>query len=85
MRSSKSGRRLPSGWARRKRFVLMRDNYLCRLCYKSFPPADSADHIIPVTRGGSEDVSNLQAAHLRCNLQKGNRMLSTKPKPSRFG
>jgi len=34
------------------------------------PLAPSIDHILPRSRGGTEDDDNLQIAHLRCNLLK---------------
>ena len=47
---------------------------LCYLCNNPFPmlndPA-SIDHKIPISRGGSNDISNVALAHLSCNLQKG--------------
>lgn len=36
------------------------------------PLAASVDHIVPVSAGGSDDPSNLQIAHLCCNLMKHN-------------
>lgn len=30
------------------------------------------DHIVPVSRGGTDDIDNLQAACRRCNSSKGN-------------
>ncbi|MGX9901327.1 HNH endonuclease [Arthrobacter sp. SA17] len=32
-------------------------------------------HIIPVIRGGSHRITNLQASHLGCNISKGDRTL----------
>lgn len=62
-----------------------RDGYMCRLCGKSFPPADSVDHIIPRSRGGSHNVSNLQAAHMSCNLKKRAKLgFGAEPRQSRF-
>ena len=48
----------------------------CALC--SFPlPLNSSgihvDHIDPVSRGGGNEIENLQAVHKLCNLIKGNR------------
>lgn len=40
----------------------------------------SVDHIIPRARGGSHDPSNLQLAHLRCNMAKSDRV-SPSPAP----
>lgn len=34
------------------------------------PLAASIDHMLPISRGGSDDDSNLQITHLRCNLLK---------------
>ncbi|WP_404817797.1 HNH endonuclease [Rhodococcus rhodochrous] len=34
----------------------------------------TVDHIFPKSWGGSNDLSNLQPAHLLCNQQKGNRL-----------
>lgn len=51
--------------------VFERDDHACRYC-----GADSdlsIDHVIPVSRGGSNDPENLVAACLPCNLQKGAR------------
>lgn len=54
--------------------VLKRANGHCSLCGASIldTPID-IDHIIPRTKGGSNDISNLQALCDRCNRSKGNR------------
>ena len=31
------------------------------------------DHKVPKSKGGGDDLSNLQAVHVRCNLIKGDR------------
>ena len=58
-----------------------RDGWSCRLCSREFgdpPPVHphplgvTIDHIIPVWRGGSDDLANLQLAHRSCNLKKQN-------------
>lgn len=36
----------------------------------------SIDHKLPVARGGTNDPSNLQLVHLRCNFRKGARFIS---------
>jgi 5-methylcytosine-specific restriction endonuclease McrA len=37
------------------------------------PQAPVVDHIVPVVKGGSEDASNKQVAHRRCNAVKGSK------------
>ncbi len=49
--------------------------------------ADSVDHIIPHAKGGTDDPSNLQAAHMTCNKSKNAHMqggVVPLPRPSRF-
>jgi 5-methylcytosine-specific restriction endonuclease McrA len=61
--------------------VIVRDGWICGLCSCEIdreavwpqPQSASIDHIIPVSRGGSHTYDNVQAAHLVCNLRKGNR------------
>jgi 5-methylcytosine-specific restriction endonuclease McrA len=36
----------------------------------------SVDHIIPLVLGGEHSMANVQAAHLVCNLRKGDRLNS---------
>lgn len=36
----------------------------------------SVDHVVPVARGGTNERTNLQLAHLRCNMRKGARVSS---------
>lgn len=47
----------------------------CSLC--GLPVKDeekTIDHIIPLSRGGTNECSNLQIAHSSCNKRKGNRL-----------
>ena len=30
------------------------------------------DHIVPLSKGGSDDITNMQIAHSACNREKGN-------------
>lgn len=54
-----------------KRKILERDAYRCKQCgsYKSL----HVDHIVPLSRGGTNDTDNLQALCAKCNLIKGNK------------
>jgi 5-methylcytosine-specific restriction protein A len=53
--------------------IYERDSYTCVTC-DAYNTALSLDHIIPVSRGGSDDPSNLQTMCLPCNLRKGARV-----------
>jgi 5-methylcytosine-specific restriction endonuclease McrA len=62
-----------------RRRILERDAWMCGICGQpidpslapSDPEAQSVDHIIPSSRGGSDDDENLHAAHRSCNWMKG--------------
>ena len=43
----------------------------CWLCGQ--PGADTADHVVPRSRGGGNELDNLRPAHRRCNSARGNR------------
>lgn len=46
-------------------------NYTCLRCGRSEPEIKlTADHVIPLARGGSNDIGNIQPLCLICNLQK---------------
>jgi hypothetical protein len=58
-----------------------RDGWVCRLCSQPIDPAatvkgikPSLDHVVPLSRGGTHDLSNVQLAHYLCNLSKGPRV-----------
>ena len=57
----------------RKRQVYARDNFTCLCCGKAQRKGVvlNVDHIIPVSMGGSNAVSNLQTLCKQCNSQKG--------------
>ena len=68
----------PSPWARgyntaylKARAAILADNPLCRICYSR--PAATADHIVPISRGGATDSQNLRPAWGSCNFSRGNR------------
>ncbi len=44
---------------------------VCWLCGK--PGADTKDHVRPLSKGGTNDPSNLRPAHRACNSRKGAR------------
>lgn len=44
--------------------------------YCQVAPATTKDHIVPVSRGGSNGIQNIAPACRACNSSKGNRLLS---------
>lgn len=65
------------------REVFWRYGGACHLCGEQIsrdldwphPRSRSVDHLVPVSRGGSNDVDNLRPSHLACNLNRGSRVL----------
>mgnify|MGYP002512584094 CR=1 FL=1 len=53
--------------------IFKRDKFMCRYCGAKAPEvALEIDHIIPVSRGGDNDFSNLITACQQCNRGKSN-------------
>ena len=56
--------------------VLERDNYTCQYCGCSGEDANlEIDHIIPLSKGGINDMRNLVTACERCNRSKHSKIL----------
>lgn len=56
--------------------VLHRDQYKCIFCGRSSSEVKlEVDHILPFSKGGSNDMSNLQTLCFDCNRGKGARCL----------
>jgi 5-methylcytosine-specific restriction protein A len=53
----------------KRREVYERDEYCCVTC--GARKDLSVDHIIPVVKGGTNDIHNLQTMCMPCNLKKG--------------
>lgn len=59
-----------------------RDGWTCWVCRRDVDPgaprdsshAGSVDHVVPRSRGGTNEDSNLRLAHQRCNRQRGSRL-----------
>lgn len=62
-------------WQRLRARIIQRDGGICHLC--GHPGADTADHIIPWSLGGTDNPANLKAAHRHCNRVRGNRTVAT--------
>lgn len=67
----------------RRLTILERDGWVCGLCDEPIDPdldypdpwCGTADHIIPLGRGGPDSPENIQAAHWACNYAKGDAIL----------
>ena len=60
-------------------FLFARDRYRCQYCGRlssELKPRESLtrDHLIPISRGGSNDWGNVVTACSHCNTRKGNRL-----------
>ena len=63
--------------ARTRVLVLERDNYTCQMCGRTRYDGVKleVDHIIPVSKGGSDDISNLRTLCFDCNRGKSDKIL----------
>jgi 5-methylcytosine-specific restriction endonuclease McrA len=52
--------------------VFARDGHRCQYCTG---PAESLDHVIPKSRGGTHSWDNVVACCRRCNIRKGSKLL----------
>ena len=63
--------------------VLERDNYTCQMCGRNFKEDGvklEVDHIMPVAKGGSDNISNLQTLCFDCNRGKSDKILNSQQK-----
>ncbi|MGK5684777.1 HNH endonuclease [Actinoplanes sp. URMC 104] len=56
---------------RRNRATLLAGDPPCSICRRAV--ATTADHIVPLSKGGTNDITNLRPACGRCNYARGNR------------
>jgi 5-methylcytosine-specific restriction endonuclease McrA len=60
-----------------RRNIFARDSNKCQYCGKYFSTSDlSLDHVVPRSRGGVGTWENLVCCCLKCNVKKGNKLLS---------
>ncbi len=56
--------------------LFARDKHLCLYCTRQFAQFElTRDHIVPLSRGGTDRWENVVSACRRCNQHKGNRLL----------
>ena len=57
-------------------YILQRDKRVCHICGVGVGQEElHFDHIIPISRGGSHENSNIAVSHAFCNLSKHNLLL----------
>ena len=76
----------------RNRDKLKARSTVCGICGKAIdltlpighPYSFNADHIVPVSKGGTHDYSNLRASHQVCNLKRGDKSSAPTQDQRRF-
>jgi len=65
--------------AKLRSFIKQRDSFTCQACSLSTRDEPNllleVDHIVPISRGGLSEMSNLQTLCWRCNRAKSNKLL----------
>jgi len=69
LRTAAGGQHTPEDIAR----LLVIQKRKCAYCRTLLDAKFHADHILPISKGGSNDRRNLQLTCVKCNLTKGNR------------
>jgi 5-methylcytosine-specific restriction endonuclease McrA len=58
-----------------RRNIFLRDDYICQYCGKKHDPKGlTCDHIIPKSRGGVTEWTNIVTSCIRCNHKKGDKL-----------
>lgn len=61
-------------WKKITRIVFERDNFTCQYC-KQKGGILEIDHVVPFSKGGSDDINNLVTSCRKCNRQKRDKSL----------
>lgn len=59
-------------WYELRQKAFERDNFTCQYCGQVGGILE-ADHVVPFSRGGTDDIDNLKTACRKCNRQKKNK------------
>jgi 5-methylcytosine-specific restriction endonuclease McrA len=70
-----NGRMAPALWAKVRARIYARDDYTCRYCGERGGRLE-CDHVVPLSKGGSDEDDNLVTACWRCNRSKAAKLLS---------
>jgi 5-methylcytosine-specific restriction endonuclease McrA len=58
-----------------RRNVFLRDDYTCQYCGERFDPRHlTCDHLMPKSRGGVAEWTNIVTSCIYCNLKKGDKL-----------
>ena len=58
------------------RALFARDRHFCMYCGSKFSDRElTRDHVVPMSRGGADEWTNVASACRRCNIHKGDRLL----------
>jgi hypothetical protein len=63
-----------TAWKALRVTIFARDKFTCQYCGAKDQKLE-CDHIVPVSRGGSNDILNLTTACKACNSSKGNKLV----------
>ena len=71
-RGSRHERGYGARWDRIRQEALKRDKHLCQPCQTKgrVTPAKEVDHIVPKSKGGTDDLDNLQSICVPCHRDK---------------
>lgn len=67
-------RQSPEVWKKTRQRIFSRDNYTCQYC-GAYGVQLECDHIIPVSKGGSNEDDNLVTACFHCNRSKHTKLI----------
>lgn len=80
-RRRRDGRERSRAYAK-KAEIFERDAGVCYLCGQALDVSDvEIDHVIPLARGGTNDLDNLRVVHPSCNRAKGDRLVGERRGP----
>lgn len=72
---TRGGRQSPLEWFETRTRIFHRDDFTCAYCGERGGRLE-CDHVVPVSRGGSNDDANLVTACMPCNRSKRDKLLS---------
>jgi 5-methylcytosine-specific restriction enzyme A len=81
-RGSSSQRGYGAAWRKLRAHILERDRHTCQVCGER---ATQVDHIVPRSKGGTDNPANLRASCGWCNRSKGGSYDGPEQPPRRDG